>query len=246
MTRRIDRMAVGGLLLLTALALLPIKAAALPLLLLLPGAGLRAALLREPVFTITAEAVGVSFVLSLAALIGCALALGVIGVRLSAGSVVAAVDVLTLAAVLGRGVPGAAVSRPLLLRIGAAVGVLACVAAAVIVLSGALPGPAPDPFAEAYLATQSIELPRTQLGGLARIDVEVDNGTARPRPFVLTASSPYTLSGAAVVVRAGAGRRVTGSLELMLAAQACGHSVQVSVRDASAVLASFAVPVGCQ
>jgi hypothetical protein len=247
-TRRVDagRLAsLLALLLLTVLALLPVKAAALPLLLLVPGATLRAALLRQPVLTFTAESVGLSFVLSLAALIGCALALGVIGLRLSAGSVVAAIDVLTFAAICGGRVPGGAISRSMLLRIAALLGVLAAAATGVILLSRALPGTAPDPFVEAYLVTQSVHMPGTQLGGVAQIEVEVDNGTARPQLFTLSASSPFTLSGTSAGVRVPAGRRATGGLELQLAPQACGHSVQVVVREALAELSTFFVPVEC-
>jgi hypothetical protein len=250
MARRIDHgngWAIGGLVLLTLLAashVAALRALALPLLLLLPGASIRAALLRQPVLGMTAESVAVSFVLSLAAVIGCGLGLGAIGVRLSAASVVAAIDAVTLLALWRAPARGAVLVWPAVARASLLLALVVGAAVAILLLRAALPGAAPDPYLDAYLRTEAIELGGPAHAGPAQVALVLENRTARRQQVSISAPAQASLSQ---VVDVPAGRTVEPLVLLALTRGNCGRSVEIALRRSRAALpfASFSVPVEC-
>ena len=158
---------VSGLSTMTFFALSGVEAlriVTMPMVLALPGLAIWLALFSRPLRDVDAEALGLSCILSIAAVICVCLALDVLSVHLADMPIVCGLDGLSLTAlaVWLASTPSGSAASPVasqwrkLKQPVAFATLIVAFCTMVILLTKALPGPAPDPYYQLYLAGKPI------------------------------------------------------------------------------------------
>jgi Protein of unknown function (DUF1616) len=208
--------------------------------LLLPGYALTRALPglgadRDPV-----SLVGLSFVLSLASYPLLGLMLYGLGIRLSTGSVLAALAVEVAAATAaglvqerGRGPARTAAAPPAWSTSGTALLALAAIVLLPLAVRPHLPAPAAPPFSQLSLteeAARSARLTRVHGSALA-IDATVENHTGQARRYTLLGRVDARAAHPATSFTLADGGVATGRVRLEIPRSPCAHRAQVVLRD---------------